>query len=165
LSYGLNLFHTTFSTKKGTHLSYAKNTSIPVEWHIKKFIHYEYQTTGVIRFASRITYPVNDNASNHKVYFLRKRPSKIQVEVFNASQKHKFYLVRYIEQIFKFKLHTYIEAQVSIGRPAKHAAQQYLYEMLDLNEEEYKIDRAYKSWQRYKKRVKSYKDLYLLNLN
>jgi hypothetical protein len=139
-----------------------KRAEVPVEPYILKFAQWEFQTAGTVRVANRIMFPYSHKATHWRMYFYRKHESTMDVEMHDPSLRNQFYLVRYLDQLFKWKMHTYIEAQVSVGIKAKHAAQFFLYTVLDLQEHEYKVDRAYKSWHRYRKRTKHHRHVFLL---
>jgi len=135
--------------------------SIPVEPHIRKFAQYEYQTTGRIQVNDNILVPYDPKNTNWKKYFQKEWPVDLEVEMYNATLRKQFYFVRYLDQLFKYKLHTFAEACAATERfPTKNALEYFLYTLLDLEDAEYKIDRARKSYHRYQQGKKQ--PLYLL---
>lgn len=128
-----------------------KRVQILVKAHIAKFLAPELNVNGEIELAKCISFLKTNNGHSHYSYFERK-DGKVPLNVLmhRPSVRNMYALVRKWENDFKLRMHIMVEAYRSTGLPCMEAIRLFLAQY-NISEEEYSIETAYKSWQRYKK--------------
>ncbi len=140
-----------------------KTFTIPVFPHVKKFIQKNYRFPSIIKvdeydiLGKFVTLALNDNRPSNEYgenYYRDRLTAKLTFmltarQARQSPRIHKLMRLNiYMDKEFKDHMIIFISAQVKLDVPAYEATRNFL-EYYDLDEKEYSLEAAYKSWQRY----------------
>lgn len=128
-----------------------KLCKVPLEPHIYKFVMVEETfVDGFLDMKKRHYYPRTRDWHHYKKYFANKTPRHKEILVLTMDPKREYLyaLVCHWEARFAEKMMDYIDARE--GLMAARAAIKDFLDKYDIDSDEYKLDTAYKRYQRDK---------------
>lgn len=126
-----------------------KQVSIYVHPHIYKVLRRDYNYDDVLIIPKRFHIYMHTNTVHPRKYLVPDEDLReIKIEGPDMNYRKAYAIIKSIEAQFREKMNSYVLGQVTAGEPARTAVRDYL-EKYDILDEEFKVDSAYKDWQRF----------------
>lgn len=126
-----------------------KLVTIYVKPHIYKVLRRDYAYTDVLLIRRRFHIYTHTNTTYPSKFETPQDDLRaVRMEGEDMNIRKAYAIVRSIEAQFGEKMNIYVMGQVSAGKPARTAVRNFL-EKYDILDEEFKVDSAYKAWQRF----------------
>jgi hypothetical protein len=126
-----------------------KQVSIYVNPHVYKILRRDYGYVDVLIIRKRYhIYMHKDTVHPRKFLVPDPNLREIKIEGPDMNGRKAYAIIRNIEAQFREKINTYVLGQTAAGYPARTAVRDFL-EKYDILDEEFKVDSAYKDWQRF----------------
>lgn len=134
-----------------------KRIEIPVPDYLYKYLKSVYNNVGVVSVGNRQKISTSLRYADAASYWSNPENSRnITVSMYNPTPMKGYQLARQWQKMFKTEMCEFANRMVESGFQAKPALECFLT-LHGLNEFDYKLDRAYKIWQRYNWRAEEKK--------
>ena len=140
-----------------------KTVYLPVPKHLAHFAMWEFQCTDTLAFGANFYANYDRSHTRYKDvanFFHRPGYVLLKVELYNPNLRQQYYMIRYLEEQFKMRMHEYIAH--ATARCIRDAIREFLFVKLDLGEDDYNVESAYKSWQRARSKISTKKEVFTL---
>lgn len=126
-----------------------KQVTIFANPHVYKILRRDYDYTDVLIIKKRYHIYMHRDTVHPKKFLVPGGDLKaINIEGPDMNIRKAYAIIKNVESQFRERMNTYVLGQVNTGMPARTAVRDFL-ELYDIMDEEFKLDSAYKDWQRF----------------